>query len=488
MVNYISDSEVEEVVSPAPAQIRPRVVRRPVPVRAQSAASGQDSTFGGAISDSDGFDDDEDFFRINRAPSATEEEIGEAAMPKKTLEPREPPSDSHIVSLENSDSDGEADEQDNERPKKHPAGEKRRHYAEGNGEQERRVRSRSVSLTPPPEAARNHAESERWETDQREPTESFVLDSESEAEHAKPAEEFGSSEDTSDLDPALQAVIRSEAMTPSRGSVGPAQQTLQPHANSPATRTQRNAVLEKVQIEFRFMFDPEFLASELPCMWEKQRWGRVKPTSTKTIEKKLNGQVAVIAFTSDLVANALKAYSDAFYVDVLATDPVLMNGTMRVFPTSTVASLGSDLAFYIKVFPRSVYNRWHEREALEKARLAQEREQARKDMEMVRALQEHAAAHGVDELQDSDENEQPGGAPAAGGIRIKIRDRAGRDTLLLVTAETSVETVIRNYRQLAKLPEATSIQLEFDDEALDPSDTIGDTEIEDDDMLTAIWK
>ncbi|KAJ2628058.1 hypothetical protein H4R22_004095, partial [Coemansia sp. RSA 1290] len=244
----------------------------------------------------------------------------------------------------------------------------------------------------------------------------------------------------------------------------------------------------KVQIEFRFMFDPEFLASELPCMWEKQRWGRVKPTSTKTIEKKLNGQVAVIAFTSDLVANALKAYSDAFYVDVLATDPVLMNGTMRVFPTSTVASLGSDLAFYIKVFPRSVYNRWHEREALEKARLAQEREQARKDMEMVRALQEHAAAHGVDELQDSDENEQPGDAPAAGGIRIKIRDRAGRDTLLLVTAETSVETVIRNYRQLAKLPEATSIQLEFDDEALDPSDTIGDTEIEDDDMLTAIWK
>ncbi|KAJ2450429.1 hypothetical protein EV183_004303 [Coemansia sp. RSA 2336] len=479
MVNYISDSEVEEVESPAPAQIRPRVVRRPVPVRARSATSGQDSTYGGAISDSDGFDDDDDFFRLNRAPSATEAESEETGG-SKTTETRERSINSQIVSLENSDSDGEAGEPGDEDRKENSAGEKRRHSEEAADEQERRVRSRSVSLTPPPEAANAQPETDR-SNGHKDSVEGLVLDSESDAEQTRQAETYESSEDASDLDPALQAVIRSEAMTPSR--------QVQLHADSPAARVQRNAVLEKVQMEFRFMFDEEFLASELPSMWEKQRWGRVKLTSSKTIEKKLNGHVAVIAFTSDLVANALKAYSDAFYVDVLATDPVLMNGSMRVFPTSTVASLGSDLAFYVKVFPRSVYNRWHEQEALEKARLAQEREQARKDMEMVRALQEHAAAHGiddhgVDELQDAGENEQTGES----GIRIKIRDKAGKDTLLLVTAETSVETVIKHYRQMAKLPETTSVRLEFDDEALDPGDTIGDTEIEDDDMLTAIWK
>ncbi|KAJ2851572.1 hypothetical protein IWW36_001056 [Coemansia brasiliensis] len=488
MANYISDSDVEEVVSPAPSRLKPRVVRRPVPVRTQSATSGQDSTFAGAISDSDSSDaDDDDFFRLNRAPSATEEESEKAATlgnsPGTT--PRQLSTDNNIVSLENSDSDAEAEEQDSI---KHSTSAKRRHDSEQNGEQERRVRSRSVSLTPPPEAARVNggAESERLETDHKEPVESFVLESESETEEqSRAAEDFG----TSDLDPALQAVIQSEAMTPSRGgSVGPANQLAspQPYANSPATRTHHNAVLEKVQIEFRFIFDPEFLASELPCIWEQKRWGRIKSTSAKTIEKKLNGQIAIIAFTSELVANVLKAYSDAFYIDVLATDPVLMNGTMRVFPTSTVASLGSDLAFYIKVFPRSVYNRWHEQEILEKTQLAMEQEQARRDME--NALQKHTASGiGLPDLDGTDVQES-GTAATAGGIRIKVRDRAGKDTLLLVTTETSVETVIKNYRQLAKLPETTRIQLEFDDEVLNPSDTIGDTEIEDDDMLTAIWK
>ncbi|KAJ1756877.1 hypothetical protein LPJ54_006690, partial [Coemansia sp. RSA 1824] len=66
-----------------------------------------------------------------------------------------------------------------------------------------------------------------------------------------------------------------------------------------------------------------------------------------------------------------------------------------------------------------------------------------------------------------------------------IRDKAGRDTLLLVTAATKVQAVVENYCKLAQLPPNTRVRLEFDDEALDPNDTIGSTEIEDDDMLTA---
>ncbi|KAJ1800887.1 hypothetical protein LPJ77_006097, partial [Coemansia sp. RSA 2523] len=186
--------------------------------------------------------------------------------------------------------------------------------------------------------------------------------------------------------------------------------------------------------------------------------------------------VAVVVFTTDVVAVAVAAYSDIFVVDVLATDPVLMDRSMRVFPTSTLASLGDKLAVYIKVFPRTVYNRMREREAVEMARVEGEREQARRDLEMVRELQ-HTG--------DTQILSEPVYEQSTQGIRIKIRDKAGRDTLLLVTAATKVQAVVENYCKLAQLPPNTRVRLEFDDEALDPNDTIGSTEIEDDDMLTA---
>ncbi|KAJ2433557.1 hypothetical protein IWW46_006348, partial [Coemansia sp. RSA 2440] len=109
-----------------------------------------------------------------------------------------------------------------------------------------------------------------------------------------------------------------------------------------------------------------------------------------------------------------------------------------------------------------------------------EREQARRDLEMVRELQQT----GDTQILTSEPVYEQS-AQSTQGIRIKIRDKAGRDTLLLVTAATKVQAVVENYCKLAQLPPNTRVRLEFDDEALDPNDTIGSTEIEDDDMLTA---
>ncbi|KAJ2417804.1 hypothetical protein GGF41_005296, partial [Coemansia sp. RSA 2531] len=65
---------------------------------------------------------------------------------------------------------------------------------------------------------------------------------------------------------------------------------------------------------------------------------------------------------------------------------------------------------------------------------------------------------------------------------------SGKDTLLLVTTATTVQAIIDNYVNMAGLSAKTAVTLEFDDERLDPSSTIGDTEVEDDDMLTAFWR
>ncbi|KAJ2496053.1 hypothetical protein GGH96_006085 [Coemansia sp. RSA 1972] len=411
------DSDVEEVTV-----TRPRVIRRPVPVRNVSALHGAESE-----------SDDDDFFRLHQKTLPVDSDSSSNA-PSPEVAAAEP-NEEQVVDLDSdSDVDSASDIETNA-----VVGEKRKHTEDAPN-----PRSRSVSLTPPPTAPR------------QEP----ALNAPAPAPHIH-TYDLDSDADTRDLDPSLRAVIQS---TPTHTRT----------SDSPAPRTPRPA-LERVQIEFQFMYDPEFLTHELPLLWDPRRWGRVR--SPATIEKKLQEHVAVVVFTSDIVATAVAAYSDIFVVDVLATDPVLMDRITRVFPTSTLASLGDKLAVYIKVFPRSVYNRRREREAVEMARVEGERKQAERDMEMVRELQMG------DTPSESVYEEQEKSAPQ--GIRIKIRDKAGRDTLLLVTGATKVQAVVENYCKLAQVPPNTRVRLEFDDEALDPNDTIGSTEIEDDDMLTA---
>ncbi|KAJ2486656.1 hypothetical protein IWW37_005547 [Coemansia sp. RSA 2050] len=200
---------------------------------------------------------------------------------------------------------------------------------------------------------------------------------------------------------------------------------------------------------------------------------------------------------TDSIEKALQVFSDHFSVNVIATDPVLMMNSMRVFPTSTMASLGIRPVYYVSVYPRSVFNREREREALERARRAIEQEQAQRDLEMARTLQRSVDATGSqtllidDDLHGVDSSQQSlGMLPGDSGksVRIKIRDKSGKDTLLLVTTTTTVQTIIDNYVSMAGLEDKTAVALEFDDERLDPGSTIGDTEIEDDDMLTALWR
>ncbi|KAJ1821237.1 hypothetical protein LPJ60_002752, partial [Coemansia sp. RSA 2675] len=236
---------------------------------------------------------------------------------------------------------------------------------------------------------------------------------------------------------------------------------------------------------------------DLPRVWEPKRWDNLSLAHRPKVTKRLDARIAVVVFMTESMEKALKAFSDHFSVNVIATDPVLMMNSMRVFPTSTMASLGIRPVYYVSVYPRSVFNREREREALERARRAMEQEQARRDLEMAQTLQRSVDATGGqtllvdDDLHGADDSQMGlGMLPGDTGksVRIKIRDKSGKDTLLLVTTSTTVQAIIDNYVSMAGLGDKATVTLEFDDERLDPGSTIGDTEIEDDDMLTAFWR
>ncbi|KAJ2371924.1 hypothetical protein GGI05_007728, partial [Coemansia sp. RSA 2603] len=315
------------------------------------------------------------------------------------------------------------------------------------GESEgRSKRARSVSVTPPPDTSVQPAAPKRPRNERT---------------RATPAEPIyiASPPDTSDLDPSLLAAIISGGSAPD-SSV-------------------------KVQIEFRLAYDDHFLSSEVPLTWDARRWGRVKPHESQKVRKKLDEGIAVVVFAGDTVGRALQTFSDNFRVDVAAMDPVLMQGEARVFLTSRVASLGSAPVHYVRVYPRSVYMRLRAREEEESRRREAERQEMCREMEIARELRRNASVEEVEDVEDAEQQQEQEEGPPEGAIRIKIRNKDGKDQLLMVMPTTTVQSVVDSYRAMAGLPADASVRLEFDDEKLDPSLTIADTEIEDDDMLTA---
>ncbi|KAJ1898450.1 hypothetical protein LPJ66_002731, partial [Kickxella alabastrina] len=249
------------------------------------------------------------------------------------------------------------------------------------------------------------------------------------------------------------------------------------------------SLLEKVQVEFQLVYDAEFLSIDVPATWNPKRWPRVKPGDQDKITKKLNNRIAVVIFSNDTVGRALQAFSDNFAIDVMATDPVLKHNSMRIFLTSKLSSLGNLPVFYVKVFPRSVFNRMMEKDHMARQRQDMELEQAERDLELVHRLRQNAGE--ASESVDTTDNADYGLAESASapvGIRIKIRDSQGKDVLLMVAPTTTVQSIIDNYCKIAGLPAGAQVSLEFDDEKLNPKATVGETDIEDDDMLSASWK
>ncbi|KAJ1953178.1 hypothetical protein EC988_003139 [Linderina pennispora] len=471
MSYVISDSEVEETVQPRIA-VQPRRVSRPLPTRVEIGSSESEEED----------DEDESFFR-RRGPA----EAASAGEQSSQV----PTQSSGYIDIGDSllldESDASEDEESS-------ASQTNKHILESNGdeEQEVRKRARSVSLTPPPELP-----------EKRQPTKRRMsvvdVDTISVPAMATPPRSHQQPADLSGLDPALRAAIMSGngdgSSTGSpcesrflQGDVQPSSEV----ALSPAMK-----LAEKVTLEFDFIFDEAFMDTELPALWDKTRWRRTRITNKKAVDKRLRERLAIQVFATDPIEKALRVYASNFAVDVMRTSPILMSDSIRVFPTSSVLSLGAKPIFYIKVYPRNVFSRTKASETIERMQRETEYRQAQSERERMRELYGDnvdtsvlSQAEAMAELDESLQADTPasGDQDGAGTIRIKIRDREGRDTLLRVAPTTVVQTIIDHYRQIAKLPESTTIVLEFDDERLEPGVALADTEIEDDDMLTAISK
>ncbi|KAI8058481.1 hypothetical protein BDF22DRAFT_42552 [Syncephalis plumigaleata] len=150
---------------------------------------------------------------------------------------------------------------------------------------------------------------------------------------------------------------------------------------------------------------------------------------------------------------------------------VLVFKNVRLYPHGTPHSLGITSNVEIEAFTVDTFEYISvERELSRKRKLA----------ELVSAVEDDNSNVLADGRSNQASNETPV------WIHLKIRDKAGNDEKLRVKPTTLVSTIINEYIRIRQLPETANVRLELEGDILDPQHKVGDTDVEDDDMLTAI--
>ncbi|KAF8935523.1 hypothetical protein BGZ52_009899 [Haplosporangium bisporale] len=162
----------------------------------------------------------------------------------------------------------------------------------------------------------------------------------------------------------------------------------------------------------------------------------------------------------------------------------------RLLPSSTPQTVDCPRIAVVDVYEADAFKYYKEQEKLQEAqRLAQmemelaqlqrrqEIEKKREEEASAKALEQASGANDEGDDEEEEEVEEE-------FLFIKLRGLDTQDEKLKVKKSTTVEAVLKHYRKLKKLDADTLVTLSWDDEDLDPASTIGDTDVEDGDMLT----
>ncbi|KAI7830584.1 ubiquitin-2 like Rad60 SUMO-like-domain-containing protein [Gamsiella multidivaricata] len=172
----------------------------------------------------------------------------------------------------------------------------------------------------------------------------------------------------------------------------------------------------------------------------------------------------------------------------------------RLIPSSTPLSLDFPARSVIDIYEINTYKYIKQQETLARSKKLAELDKYAKDAELLQAMQDkqeaRARSQGQGQGQDQDgvgNNTKQGGhdepveveddEAEVEYLHIKLRGKDTTDEKIRVKKTTTVFAILSHYKRIKKISADTPVKLEFDDEAIDPSMAVGETEIEDDDML-----
>ncbi|KAK3815904.1 MAG: ubiquitin-2 like Rad60 SUMO-like-domain-containing protein, partial [Linnemannia elongata] len=158
---------------------------------------------------------------------------------------------------------------------------------------------------------------------------------------------------------------------------------------------------------------------------------------------------------------------------------------IRLMPSSTPAALDFPARVIIDAYSQEAFKYIKEQENLERSRKLAEMERQAAEAAAAAAyeLQRQQGGNGGEGVEGGDQHNDAEGDASEERIFIKLRGKDTADHKIQVKKTTTVHAIILHYKAIKGIPASTMVRLEFDDEALDPTTVIGNTEVEDDDML-----
>ncbi|KAG0251576.1 hypothetical protein BG011_007514 [Mortierella polycephala] len=153
----------------------------------------------------------------------------------------------------------------------------------------------------------------------------------------------------------------------------------------------------------------------------------------------------------------------------------------RLMPSTTPHHMDFPPMAVVDVYEAIAYKYVKEQENLERAKkLAEVERQAEEQAEEQAQLEQQQKS------QQDERNNETGAEEEEGEVEylfIKLRGKDTLDEKIRIKKTTTVQAIVGHYIKVKKISPETPVKLEFDDEVLDANMVIGDTEVEDDDML-----
>ncbi|CAG8503662.1 17009_t:CDS:2 [Dentiscutata erythropus] len=154
-------------------------------------------------------------------------------------------------------------------------------------------------------------------------------------------------------------------------------------------------------------------------------------------------------------------------------DIVLTYKKVKVFPRSTPESLGMSGQAHMEVFTKDTYNYYKERNDLLKHKMLEEIERESKLLS--------------DNSNESDfDNTAKIFQPDIDYIHLKLLSKDESIEKLKIKKTLTVQAVIDHYKKIKNIPDGVQMKLMFEDAVLSVTDMLGNTDLEDGDMLSVV--
>ncbi|PVU91750.1 hypothetical protein BB561_004237 [Smittium simulii] len=276
-----------------------------------------------------------------------------------------------------------------------------------------------------------------------------------------------------ELDPALMEVVTSQK----KYSAQKKPDSLDYNSNqlTPHIIDLDEELDSKVTVFFHLKFDQTFVSKEF-VKYRKFTWGDLNCKTVSDLINTKQSPVVATANNDEPFRAILQKLQNKKSLGFDVSDFILVADGAKVYSSVTPKTISSSNTLSIDLYPKHVYERYAilRKEDFEKSLLGSS----------LNAFENHNdGANIYSELSPNNENDDTSFAQDT--IKIKIRNKSGVDKHLEIAKTVKVSAIINLYKEMLQLSSNINVSLSFDDERIDVNVAIGDTEIENEDMLTA---